>query len=231
MEYAALLDRGHALYPGLRIGRPGRSRTYYVTIAALRALRLRWSVETTGSDEVAGGPAILIGNHVSALDPVAAVMSHWWRIIAFTKVEVFERRGAFFFRLMGQIPLRRGDEESTRWALDVAGDVLARGDKIGLYPEGTRSPDGRSLHRLHKRIMIPILQDNPDVPVHVIVTTYPGRRHGRDRIRVQISPRLPIDARSMTADQIAAIVTDALVSLGGLDYVDAYARVPRRDGT
>ena len=220
LDYDEALALGRALYPGVRIGRPGRSRTYYPTIAAMRILRLRWSVHVTGSDNVAPGAAILVGNHVSAIDPVAAVMSHWWRVSAFTKVEVFERRGAIFFRLMGQIPLRRGDEESSRWALDMARRTLADGGKLGLYPEGTRSPDKRSLHRFHKRILIPVIQGNPDVPVHAITTTYTGSR----RIDVALSPRLPIDGRSMDADSIVTSLQDAVLAQGGMPFVDAYAR-------
>ena len=113
-------------------------------------------MHVTGSERVRPGPAILVGNHVSAMDPVAAVMSHWWRVTAFTKVEVFERRGAVFFRLMGQIPLRRGDEASTEWAMAMASSTLADGNKVGLYPEGTRSPDPSKLHRLHGRVLLPI---------------------------------------------------------------------------
>ncbi|MCX6431795.1 MAG: lysophospholipid acyltransferase family protein [Actinobacteria bacterium] len=222
--YPAALERGHELFPGVRIGRPGRARTYWLTIAAMRLLRLRWAVSVTGSQHVGSGPAILVGNHVSAMDPVAAVVTHWWRVTAFTKSEVFTKRGAIFFRLMGQIPLRRGDEEATHWAMGMAALSLAHGGKLGLYPEGTRSPDKRSLHRLHKRILIPILEANPDVPVHAIVTTYPGRRHGRIRIDVQLSPRLDIDPRTMTADELTEAVRAALITLGQLEYVDEYAR-------
>ncbi len=159
--YESLLARGREIYPGMRIGRPGRARTYFTTIALMRILRLRWSVKVTGSSHVAPGPAILVGNHVSAMDPVAAVIKHWWRVTAFAKVEVFQNRGAVFFRWMGQIPLRRGDETSTRWALEMAASTLADGNKLGLYPEGTRSPDKRSLHKLHRRILIPVFQTSP----------------------------------------------------------------------
>jgi 1-acyl-sn-glycerol-3-phosphate acyltransferase len=223
-DYAAALARGREIYPGVRIGRPGRARTYWATIAAMRVLRLTWAVHATGSEHVARSGAILVGNHLSAMDPVVAVMSHWWRVTAFTKVEVFERRGALFFRLMGQIPLRRGDEASTAWALDMAGLSLAHGGMLGLYPEGTRSPDRRSLHRLHKRILIPVLQANPDVPVHTITTTYLGRRRGRSQVDVRISPPLPIDARTMDADTIVGLLRESLLTDGGMDYVDAYAR-------
>ena len=190
----------------------------------MRLLRLRWAVRVTGSEQVADGPAILVGNHVSAMDPVAAVMSHWWRVTAFTKSEVFSKRGAIFFRLMGQIPLRRGDEEATHWAMHMAALSVAHGGKLGLYPEGTRSPDRRTLHRLHKRILIPVIEANPDVPVHAIVTTYPGRRHGRIRVDVRLSPRLDLDPRTMSADEITETVRLALISLGSFAYVDEYAR-------
>lgn len=235
VSYAAALADGRRLYPGVRIGRPGRARTYWVTIAAMRALRLRMAVAVTGSENVAPGATILVGNHISAMDPVVAVMSHWWRVTAFAKVEVFERRGAVFFRMMGQIPLRRGDESSTSWALDMAGRTLADGGKVGLYPEGTRSPDHRTLHRLHKRVLIPVLQANPDVPVHAITTVYLGRRHGRKVVDVRISAPLAIDAGAMSPDQVTDIVTKALIELGDLDYVDTYARDVKasrdRDGT
>jgi 1-acyl-sn-glycerol-3-phosphate acyltransferase len=223
-DYETALAYGRGLYPGVRIGRPGRARTYWATIAAMRILRLRWSVHVTGDENVAPGAAILVGNHVSAMDPVAAVMSHWWRVTAFTKVEVFERRGAVFFRLMGQIPLRRGDEESSVWALDMARRTLADGGKLGLYPEGTRSPDKRSLHRLHKRILLPVIQASPDVPVHAIATTYSGARHGRRRVDIALSERLPIDVTSMDGDAIVDTIRDALLTIGGMPYVDAYAR-------
>lgn len=223
-DYRTALAKGRAIYPGVRIGRPGRARTYWATIAAMRVLRLRWAVQTTGSEHVSRAGAILVGNHLSAMDPVVAVISHWWRVTAFTKVEVFERRGALFFRLMGQIPLRRGDEESTVWALDMAARTLQRGGMLGLYPEGTRSPDRQSLHRLHKRILIPVLQATPDVPVHTITTTYHGRRRGRRQVEVRLSRPLPIDARTMDADTIVGIIRDSLLADGGMEYVDAYAR-------
>ena len=223
-SYDEALAEGQALYPGVRIGKPGRARTYWPTIAAMRALRLRWRVDLEGAERVAPGAAILIGNHLSALDPVVVVMSTWWRVTAFTKVEVFEKRGAVFFRLMGQIPLRRGDDASTTWAMDMAHRTLAEGGKIGLYPEGTRSPDPTKLHRLHKRILIPVLQANPDVPVHVAATSYVSRSRHRTHVTVRISEPLTIDALTMTADQLTDAIRDALLELGGQTYVDRYAR-------
>jgi 1-acyl-sn-glycerol-3-phosphate acyltransferase len=223
--YAALLAEARTLYPGVRIGRPGRSRAYWPTIAAMRLLRLRWAIDIHGADKVAPGPAILIGNHVDFFDPVCVVMTEWWRVSAFTKLEWFEHRGSLFFRLMGQIPLRRGDASSTEWAMQMSRYALADGGRIGLYPEGTRSPDRGVLHKLHKRIMIPLLQANPDVPVHVVTTEYENHPVPRRiRVTVHVSDRLPVDARTMGADELTGIVRDALLELGGQTYVDTYAQ-------
>jgi 1-acyl-sn-glycerol-3-phosphate acyltransferase len=224
IDYDDLLARGREIYPGMRIGRPGRARTYWATMFFMRLLRIRWSVKITGASNVAHGPAILVGNHVSAMDPVAAVIKRWWRVTAFAKVEVFEGKGAMFFRWMGQIPLRRGDEASTRWALEMAASTLADGNKLGLYPEGTRSPDKKSLHKLHRRILIPVFQTSPDVPVHAITTTYLGVKRLRMRVKVHITPALPIDVRTMHPNDIVEIITDALLKSGGMPFVNAFAR-------
>ena len=148
------------------------------------------------------------------MDPVVAVMAHWWRVTAFTKVEVYEKRGGIFFRLMGQIPLRRGDNDSTAWAMDMATRTLADGNKVGLYPEGTRSPDGRTMHRLHRRVLIPMLEANPDVAVHAITTTYPTGGRLRRRAVVRISPRLDIDTRTMAPAHVMDVMREALISTG-----------------
>ena len=219
------LARGRSAHPGLRIGRPGVSRTYGVTRAALQGMRLRVQADVRGAENVAPGGAILVGNHLATLDPVVAAMSLPWRITAFTKAEWFEGPAAPFFRFMGQIPLRRGDEESTEWALGMAAGVLTRGDKVGIYPEGTRGPDATKLYRLHQRVLVPLITENPDVPVHVVATTYGDGSFRRQLATVRISPRLPVDPAKMTGQQLTDIVRDALVELGGFTYVNQYAFV------
>jgi 1-acyl-sn-glycerol-3-phosphate acyltransferase len=193
-------------------------------------LRLRWAIDIEGADKVAPGPAILIGNHVAFFDPVCVVMTQWWRVSAFTKVEWFEHRNALFFRVMGQIPLRRGDAASTQWAMQMSRHALRDGGRIGLYPEGTRTPDPSVLHKLHKRVMIPLLQANPDVPVHVVTTRYSNRPAPRRiQVQVHISDRLPLDARRMTPDAMTAMIRDSLLALGGQRYVDTYAQEVKAD--
>jgi len=228
-SYDALLRVGRALYPGIRIGRPGRARSYWTTIAALRVLRARWTVDIDGAENVARGAGILIGNHVAAVDPVVVVMSAWWRVTAFAKVEWFESRAAAFFRLMGQIPLRRGDPAATDWAIQMASSALGYGGKIGLYPEGTRSPDPSTLFRLHGRVLIPLLRAHPEVPAYAITTAYTRRPRRRTRVQVRISPRLPLDPSTMAPEEMITVVREALLTLGGQTYADMSARDAKAD--
>jgi len=222
--YRRLLAEGRVIHPGLRIGRPGRSRAYWPTIAGMRLLRVRLAVTFTGKEHVAPGPVIIVSNHLSGIDPVAVVMSAWWRITAFTKAEFFAARGSFFFRWMGQIPLKRGDEASTRWAMQASQHALAYGGMVAVYPEGTRSPDGR-LHRLHKRVLVPLLQANPDVPVHIITMAYrPHRFPRRTRVTARISAPVALDARRDSPQQLTDTVRAAMQELSGQSYVDEYAR-------
>jgi 1-acyl-sn-glycerol-3-phosphate acyltransferase len=191
----------------------------------MQVLRAKVKVDIEGKDNVAPGAAILVGNHLSTYDPIVAVMSTWWRVTAFTKAEWFEGRSAVFFRWMGQIPLRRGDEASTEWCLDMAARTLADGNRVGIYPEGTRGPDPTSLYRLHQRVLVPLMQANPDVPVHAIATTYDDTSGARTLARVRLSERLPVDPRTMSGDEMTTVIRDALVEHGKLGYVDQYAFV------
>ena len=226
--YDQALAHAATIYPGIQVGRPGRSRFYRPTKAALHLCQLRIALDVAGVDQVAPGPAIIVGNHLSALDPVVGLVRTSWRVAAFTKVEAYESSTGFFFRLMGQIPLRRGDEESTEWGLDMARRALESGAKVAIYPEGTRGPDSGAMYRLHQRLLVPLLQANPDVPVHVIATTYPAGGRLRSRARVRVSARLAVDAHTMTGAEMTEVLRDALVDLSGLRYIDRYAMVDKR---
>lgn len=226
-RYDELLARAAQVFPGVRIGRPVRSRMYRPLLVALRVVNVKVDLDVDGKQDVLPGAGILAANHQGALDPVVALMSTWWHVVAFTKAEWFEGRAAVFFRWMGQIPLRRGDDESTDWALEMASYALDHGAKIGIYPEGTRGPSRTSLYRLHKRVLMPLIHGHPDVPVYAVATTYPEGSGFRRKARVRFSPPLPIDPRTMSDDEIVAVIRDALLELGDLTYVDVPAFVAK----
>ena len=221
-DYDAALAQAADIYPGLRVGRPGRARGWPVIGPLMNVLRAKFSFDLDGAQHVDRGGAIIVSNHQSMWDPVVTVVSTGWRVSAFTKVEAYESAAAPFFRWLGQIPLRRGDERSTEWALDMARRALADGGKVGIYPEGTRGPDRDALYRLHQRVLVPLLVGSPDAPVHAVTVRYVpmGRR---TLVRIRISERLPIDARTMSGQQMTDVLTASLAELGGLRYVDQYA--------
>ncbi len=225
-DYDAALARARDIYPGVRVGRPGRSRGWPLIGPALNLLRLKFSLDVDGAEQVAPGATIIVSNHLAAWDPVVTVVATRWRVSAFTKAEWYDGTGSLFFRWLGQIPLRRGDEPSTEWALDMARRALADGGKVGIYPEGTRGPDHDALYRLHQRVLVPLLVGSPDAAVHAVAVRYTPR--GRRTVaRIRVSQRLPIDARTMSGPEMTEVIRASLVELGGLRYVDEYAFVAK----
>ena len=227
LSYDEALAEGRRLNPGLRIGKPGRMGGWPFIAPFFQALRIPYSLDCAGQEHVAAGPAILVSNHQSMLDPVVTVTATRWRVVAFTKAEAYAGIGAYFFGALGQIPLRRGDNAVTDWALDMARRALVDGNKIGIYPEGTRGPDTDALYRLHQRVLVPLLQQSPDVPVHTVAVRY-GTEGLRRRITVRISPRVDLDARTMSGEEMTRLLTESLVTTGDLRFVDEYAFTAKR---
>jgi len=111
-------------------------------------LRLFWRVRIEGRDQVPKrGPAVLAANHQSFCDSLFIPLSVPRRVTYLAKAEYFETwKTAWFFRAVGQIPVRRGGGDASAGALATAREVLGRGHIVGLYPEGTRSED----HLVHR---------------------------------------------------------------------------------
>ena len=95
------------------------------------------------------GPVILASNHLSFFDSVVIPLVAPRRVVFLTKAEYFQGRGLrgrlvrWFFTAIGSVPVQRGAHRAAQASLDAALEVLAAGDAFGIYPEGTRSLDGR----------------------------------------------------------------------------------------
>jgi 1-acyl-sn-glycerol-3-phosphate acyltransferase len=90
------------------------------------------------------GPAILAANHQSFCDSLFLPLVVPRRVTYLAKAEYFDdKRIAWFFRAVGQIPIHRSGGNASARALATATEVLEDGKLIALYPEGTRSTDGR----------------------------------------------------------------------------------------
>ena len=126
-----------------------------------------------GADRVpSSGPAIVAGNHVSALDGVALALttsSRSGRMPRFLVAAEFFRKlwYGWALRLYRQIPLRRGQRD--QGALDVAIETIRGGALAGIFPEGTVNPEpGGGLMRGRKGVArIALATDAPVVPVGI----------------------------------------------------------------
>ena len=122
---------------------------YRVAMAALDPpLRRAYRVDIQGIDNVPEGEGVsLAANHRSFMDSIFLALASPEPVAFVAKAEYFENRVTrWLFNATGQIPLRRGSAAGARDALAAASEVLEDGGTLGIYPEGTRSRDGK-LHR------------------------------------------------------------------------------------
>lgn len=187
------------------------------------------------------GAAIVAGNHLSFSDHFLMPVVLDRRITFLAKQEYFTGPGlkgrltAAFFRAAGQIPVDRSGKEAGKAAIREGLGVLSRGELLGIYPEGTRSHDGR----LYKgKVGVAVMALTAGVPVVpcAMVGTFeiqpPGKVVPRIR-RVTIRFGEPLDfsrfAGSAGEKAVVRAVTDEIMyeilRLSGQEYVDAYAAV------
>ncbi|MGA9275666.1 lysophospholipid acyltransferase family protein [Ilumatobacter sp.] len=104
-----------------------------------------WDIEMQGYERLpVDGPALLCPNHVSFLDSAFLAFTAPRNISFVGKAEYMDSwKSKFLFPAMGMIPIDRAGGSKSASALDAARAVLARGELFGIFPEGTRSRDGR----------------------------------------------------------------------------------------
>jgi 1-acyl-sn-glycerol-3-phosphate acyltransferase len=136
-------------------------------------MRMGFRVRVEGQENVPErGPVIFAANHRSFLDSVFLPLAIGRRRLTFVaKAEYFEqRRTAWFFRAIGQIPIARTGGSASESALVAATAVLEHGGAFGIYPEGTRTRDGVT-HRGHTGVArLARATGAPVVPVGLVGT-------------------------------------------------------------
>ena len=112
--------------------------------------RAIWRPTVEGLDHVpATGPVILASNHLSFVDSVVIPCVVPRKVVFLAKSDYFNGSGVkgavqrAWFGGLGMLPVDRDDSRAALASLDTALEVLARGEAFGIYPEGTRSRDGR----------------------------------------------------------------------------------------
>ena len=112
--------------------------------------KLIWRPRVTGLEHVpAEGPVILASNHLSFVDSVVIPIVVPRKVVFLAKSDYFDGTGLkglasrVWFEGLGMLPVDRDDTKAALASLDTALQVLGRGEAFGIYPEGTRSRDGR----------------------------------------------------------------------------------------
>ncbi|MFV0459480.1 MAG: 1-acyl-sn-glycerol-3-phosphate acyltransferase [Actinomycetales bacterium] len=193
-----------------------------------------------GLDHVpAAGPAILASNHLSFSDSFFLPLVVPRRITFLAKSDYFTGRGvkgrltAGFFRGVGQVPVDRSGGQASEGALEAGLKILSRGDLLGIYPEGTRSPDGR-LYRGKTGLARMALEARcPIIPVAMLGTdkVQPTGQKIPNLGKVGIVIGEPLDFSRYAGQQddrrVLRSITDEvmydLMRLSGQEYVDVYA--------
>jgi len=203
-------------------------------------LRVVFRPQTEGVENVPlEGPAILASNHLSYADWLFMPLTVPRRVTFVAKAEYFTAPGIkgwfqkMFFSGSGQVPIDRSGASAAEGALVTAKRVLADGDLFGIYPEGTRSHDGR-LYRGKTGVARLALETGvPVIPVAVVgtdVVAPPGKKFGTiTRPVVRIGTPLDFERyEGLENDRyILRSVTDEIMyeimKLSGQEYVDMYA--------
>lgn len=210
----------------------------YVLLGPL--LRLLWPTKVTGLENIPEtGGAIIASNHLAVADSFFMPL-HVHRKVRFpAKQEYFTEKGLkgrfkkWFFTATGQIPIDRSGGSSAQAALDTAIRVLREGKLLGIYPEGTRSPDGR-LYKGKTGVARVVLEaDVPVVPVAMVGTDkvnpigskmwWPRRLEIRFGAPMDFSRYAGLAGDRFVERSIADEIMYSLMELSEQEYVDIYA--------
>ncbi len=218
---------------------PAYSRAAYRGIKKVLGglMNRAYRINVQGLENVpSDGSGIVAANHISFIDSLFIPLALSRRVTYLAKAEYWDSwKTKWFFELVGQIPVRRDNAAKAQAALDAGLTVLNKGGLLGIYPEGTRSPDG-CLYRGKTGVARMAAEANaPVIPVGLIGTReiMPKEKkmpNMRGAVTIRFGePRHVADAEDPMA---LRSFTDALMfdiaTLSGQEYRDRYAdRKPR----
>jgi 1-acyl-sn-glycerol-3-phosphate acyltransferase len=174
------------------------------------AFRLLWRPVIEGTERVPmHGPLLVASNHQSFIDSIVIPLAMPRRVGFLAKSEYFTGKGLrgwalrTLFTTLGAVPVERDDRRGAQASLETALDVLRRGEAFGIYPEGTRSRDGR-LYRGRTGVgWLALTSGAPILPVGLI---------GTDRVQ-------PVGARVPRVHRV-------VVRFGPVIRPESYAAAP-----
>ncbi|MDO4411612.1 1-acyl-sn-glycerol-3-phosphate acyltransferase [Cutibacterium sp.] len=202
-------------------------------------VRALWHPHVIGAENIpAEGGAILACNHIAAVDPVVVAAMIDRKLTYPAKKELFAGdRGlwskvvAWFLRAIDQVPLDRSGGRTSLAAIGSVEDRLAEGGLVGIFPEGTRSPDGRLYKGKTGVARMALGSGTPVVPMGISGTTVKRKILGvpvLDHPTIVFGKPMHFDVLAGRSSEIAVLrwVTDevmgAISDLTGQEYVDVY---------
>lgn len=208
------------------------------TLGTLVRLMFRTRVE--GAEQIPGsGPVILAGNHLTFIDSMILPLVCDRQVFFIGKDEYVTGKGvkgrlmAWFFTGVGMIPVDRDGGRGGVAALMTGHRVLEEGRIFGIYPEGTRSPDGRLYRGRTGIARLTLMTGAPVVPFAMIGTDklQPSGKGLPRAGKVTVRFGKPMEFSrydGMERDRyVLRAVTDSVMTevmrLGGQEYVDMYA--------
>jgi 1-acyl-sn-glycerol-3-phosphate acyltransferase len=213
-------------------------RVLHAVVPALLNALYRPKVE--GLEHVPShGPAILASNHLSALDVIFMPASVPRPVYFVAKSEYFKGPSRHFFENVGVIPVPRRGGQAAEASLRRGEEVLRAGNLLGIYPEGTRSPDGRLYRGKTGPVRLALRTGAPVVPIAMRGTfeiMRPGARLPRIK-QVGMVFGEPIDFGRYRGREDGLALRSAtdelmyeLMMLSGQEYVDEYASAVKATG-
>jgi 1-acyl-sn-glycerol-3-phosphate acyltransferase len=204
-------------------------------------LRLIFWPQVEGREYVPDqGPAILASNHISFSDSIFMPLMVKRRVTFVAKQEYFTGRGLkgwltkMFFVGTGTIPVDRSGGRAAQAAISTGLRVLHEGNLFGIYPEGTRSPDGRLYRGKTGVARLALESGAPVIPVVMLNADEiqpPGKLIPKiKRVKIRFGPPMDFSRyQGMSGDRfIERAVTDEimyeLMELSGREYIDVYAQ-------
>ena len=194
-----------------------------------------YNVNVEGLDNVpSSGPGVVAANHISFLDSFFIPLVIPRRVTYLAKAEYWDSwKTRWFFDLVGQIPVHRKDAAKAQAALESGHRVLGRDGLLGIYPEGTRSPDG-CLYRGKTGVARMAAQvGSPVVPVGLIGTREIMAKEAklpslRGEVTVRFGEPMVITSAEVEDDPLRLrSFVDGLMyeicRLSGQEYKDEYA--------
>ena len=198
-------------------------------------LRLMYRPKTIGIENIPmEGPAIVAANHQSFLDDLLLpLMVPSRRVIFLAKADYFDKWYLrWFFKGANVIPVRRGVRSGSEAALRAGVEQLKLGNLLGIFPEGTRSPDGR-LYRGKTGVARMAMEARvPVIPVAILGTfeamPYDRKIPKGGRVEIRFGKPLTFERHydRPTDRFVMRSVTDEIMYeimlLSGQEYVDEY---------